>query len=267
LSEIYHKNENESSIHEFEFSDFQSGAAEPQEGKQARFVPQSYGSSGGEFILGGFNFDYKGGLRRDEILNRSLDEANKIVEKAHNEAGAIRDQARKEGFDKGREEGYSSGLADAKPVIETFNALIKELTTIRKEFYAQAEREMIDLVLSVAHTVMGIEVERDPALVQNVILKAVEQIRVREKISIRINQDDMAQAEKTLPEITKIVGDTEKVSFRSDPYITRGGCMVETNIGMIDARLESQLNAIRKTFKRSIEEDKAKNARHDEDEK
>ncbi len=267
MSKIYRKGENESSIHEFEFSKFTSATPEPQEDKQSRFVPQSYGSSGGEFILGGFNFDYKGGLRRDEILNRSLDEANRIVEEAHNEAGAIREQAKKEGFDKGHEEGYKSGLAEAKPIIETFNALIEELTTVRKEFYVQAEREMIDLVLSVAHTVMGLEVERNPALVQNVILKAVEQIRVREKISIRINQEDMAQAEKTLPEISKIVGDTEKVSFRSDPYITRGGCMVETNIGMIDARLESQLEAIRKTFKRSIEEDEAKNAHHDEDEK
>ncbi len=258
MSKIYRGDQQPENIRSFDFNElfFQDEQNKPE--KEKGFVPDDYGESKSEFIPGGFNFDYEGGLRRDEIMNRSFDEANRITEEAREKAAGIRRQAKDEGFKEGREEGHKEGLEQAKPVIESFKSLTEELSQVRSEYYTQAEKEMIDLVINIAHVVIGLEVDRDPSLVQNVVLKAVEQLRAREKMTVRINPEDAAEAEKVVPALIEMVGDLEKVSFKSDPSITRGGCLIETNIGMIDARLENQLESLRQSMLRALDESEAK---------
>lgn len=260
MSRIYYKDGAAHLIREFTFEDVEAGSPAQKRKKAAtQFVADTWGKGGArDFVPGGFDFDYEGGLRRDEILRRSTDEAERIVSQAKAEAADIREKARAEGYEAGRVAGHQAGLDEAKPVIDSFKALAAELTRARAEYYQNAEREMVDLVVSVAHTVIGLEAERAPELVRNVILKAVGQLRSRETLIIRVNPADLAEAQKARPELTREVEDIERVSFRGDPSVARGGCMVETNIGMIDARIETQLEAIRESFYAAQQEERAR---------
>lgn len=260
MSRIYHRQGAAHLIREFTFEEVEAGAPAQKQKKAAnQFVADTWGTGRArDFVPGGFDFDYEGGLRRDEILRRSTDEAERIVSQAKTEAGDIREKARAEGYEAGRKAGYQAGLDEAKPVIDSFQALAGELARVRAEYYQNAEREMIDLVVAVARTVIGLEAERAPELVRKVILKAVEQLRSREQLIIRVNTDDLVEAQKAVPQLTRMVEDIERVSFRGDPSVTRGGCMVETNIGMIDARIETQLEAIRENFYTAQDEERAR---------
>lgn len=258
MSRIYHDSKKSQFIRDFKFADVERGTGGDAPKGPKTFTADSYGSGAAEFIPGGFDFEYKGGLRREEIINRSIDEANQIIEQANSEAQRIREKARAEGFSEGLEKGHNEGIESAKPLMESFKSLVEEIATVRADYYGQAEKEMIDLVISVANSVIGLEIERDPSLVRNVIKKAVERLRVREKMTIKINPDDLTEAEKAMPSLSKIVEDLEKVELKTDPLITRGGCLVETNIGMIDARIESQLEELKDSFMRALEESEAK---------
>jgi flagellar assembly protein FliH len=258
LSKILKKGDEAGATRDFSFNSFDDQVESERMSVEDTFVKDAYSTTPSEFVPGGFDFNYKGGLRRDEILSHSLDEANLIIEESRGKAEIIKQEAHAEGFDVGHKEGYQRGLIDAQPVIESFQKVINELLAVRAGFYDQAESEMIDLVITVAKTVISQELEANPSLVQKVVLSAVEQLRVRERMTIRVNPADFAEAEKTVPELSKEIEDIEKLSFKSDPLITRGGCLVETNIGMIDARLETQLEAIRQSFKDAMEMERVK---------
>ena len=256
MSRIYKKGGKETSgeIHEYTLKDIMRPLEEGKEAGKKEFVPDARSSGAVEFIPGGFDFDYEGGLRRGEILNRSIDEAREIVQKAENEADGIRGGARKEGYEQGYKEGYDDGMKKTLPVMDSVTSIAAELKRVRDEFYQNIEREMINLVVDISRSVIGKDIERDPSLVKSVIDKAIQQLKSREELSIKVNPEDLEEAERYRPELSREVEDIEKVEFRGDPHIARGGCMVESNIGSIDARLDTQLEAIRESLLNTLKE-------------
>lgn len=265
MSRIYSAKEAEGATREFKFADL-AAPETPEAGKRsAAFVPDR-GAPGerAEFIAGGFDFDYKGGLRRDEILRRTFDEAEEIRASAMAEATAIRERARSQGYNEGHGAGYAEGLKRAAPVMDSFTSLVRELTGARDGFYSNSENEMVELVINVAELTLGNQIEKNPGLIRHVIKNAVHKLQAREEMTIRVNPMDLAEAEKVRPEISKEVEDIGKVSFKGDPLVSRGGCMLDTNMGSIDARVETQLEAMREALLAAVEESKIENSKKNE---
>lgn len=257
MSRVYSAKEALGTTREFKFADLSAPeATEPGKGGH-EFVPdRPPAGDRAEFIAGGFDFDYKGGMRRDEMLRRTLDEAEEIRARAIAEAGSIRQDAKSQGHREGYAAGYAEGLNKAAPVIDSFTSLVGILTSARDEFYSNAENEMVELVINVAEMALGDQIEKNPGLIRHVIRSAVLKLQSREQMTIRVNPMDLAEAEKARPDISKEVEDIEKVSFKGDPLVSRGGCVLETNMGSIDARVETQLEAMRESLLAAVEENK-----------
>ncbi|VAX20171.1 hypothetical protein MNBD_NITROSPINAE02-1235 [hydrothermal vent metagenome] len=258
MYKIIRKGSSITTIDEFKLAELAGDAIKTKKEQDSSFKA-SYVSEGNQnFIPGGFDFDYEGGLSKDEILNHSMKQAEEIIQKAKEDAETIRSEAKKEGYAEGKKLGYEDGKNETLPVMETFTKLLDELKSVRQGFYEGAEEEMIDLVINVAKTVIGEAVKDDPSLVRHAIRKAVGQLQNKEEMNIIVNSKDLAETEKFRPELAKMVESIDKITFRGDPNFARGGCMVETNIGSIDARVVTQLEAIRESFVNAIEEKKAK---------
>ncbi len=252
LSDILLREDAQGSVQEYKLPDF----ADPTPVAPYTpppFVPEHMGSQRQEFVPGGFDFDFKGGLRNHEILNRAAIEAERIVKEATQNANSITQSSKEAGFEEGHNTGRTAAQNELAPAVAAFTKALEEITSIRTKFYEQSEKEMIDLVIAVARTVIGIELEAKPELVQPVIKRAISHLQSREKMNVRVNPEDLAEAEKTRENLAREVEDINNVTFQTDGFITRGGCVVETNIGSIDARLETQLESVRETFRRASE--------------
>jgi flagellar assembly protein FliH len=257
LSRLYSAKEAEGTTREFKFSDFAAPDITAPGKSGPAFVPDRVATpERAEFIAGGFDFDYKGGMRREEILRRTIDEAEEIRATAIAEAVSIREKARSQGHAEGHAAGYAEGLNKAAPVIDSFTSLVRALTSARDEFYSNSENEMVELVINVAEMALGDQIEKNPGLIRHVIKSAVLKLQSREQMTIRVNPKDIAEAEKVRQDISKEVEDIEKVSFKGDPLVSRGGCVLETNMGSIDARVETQLEAMRESLLAAVEESK-----------
>ena len=257
MSRVYSAKEAAGTTREFKFADLAGPETTGPGISGSAFVPDRTPTpERAEFIAGGFDFDYKGGMRREEILRRTLDEAEEIRAKAIAESASIRESARAQGHSEGHAAGYAEGLKRAAPVIDSFSSLVKSLTNARDEFYSNSESEMVELVINVAEMALGDQIEKNPGLIRHVIKSAVLKLQSREQMTIRVNPMDISEAEKVRPEISKEVEDIEKVSFKGDPLISRGGCVLETNMGSIDARVETQLEAMREALLAAVEESK-----------
>ena len=75
----------------------------------------------------------------------------------------------------------------------------------------------------------------------------------KSKIIFNVNPDDYDYVEKLRPKLFRDNKEIKSIVVTSDPAISRGGCLLETSRGNIDATIESKLEKIYQCFKESIE--------------
>ena len=187
------------------------------------------------------------------VHKRVLDakgKAEKILTQAQSEATRIRNEAKRvledakakrvKSVKKGYAEGESKGLA------QVTEKLI-QLQRLREQFYEQAEPEVIRLVTTIAEKVIGQIVEENPKLIRSVVKKALER-SLGDRIVVRVNPEDYKVVTAQDSEFRDVIDRTKRITFRQDDTIAKGGCVVETEVGTIDAQIETQLRAIRKAL-------------------
>ncbi len=167
-------------------------------------------------------------------------EAERIVAAAHNAAAVIVDAARagaERAVDEARTAGRDAGRAEAA-------AALAEALAIRDRALAGSEQEVARVALAAAERLVGDALTLDPARIANIVGDGLARARRARDVIVRVHPDDAPQVELLRAAIATRAGRPASFSVRADPEITRGGCLVETDLGMIDARLETKLDAL-----------------------
>jgi flagellar assembly protein FliH len=162
-------------------------------------------------------------------------------------------QAREAGLAEGLEKGKQAVTDELESVIQKLRRAYMDIEKYRKQLYLEAEKETVDLALAVAHKVIGQEISIDRQIVLNVVKDALDRVIDHQKVKIRINPQDLETVQTALFEFLPHVENLENVNFEADATITAGGCVVETNFGTIDARIEKQLDQIEAAFAAELE--------------
>lgn len=168
----------------------------------------------------------------EKEAERIRNEAAKVLE----EVEGVRENARKEGFAEGREE----GMALATEFITKFESL-------KGAFYQNAESEIISLVMEIAEKVIGRMVQDHREAIISIVRQAVDSA-LGDRVTIRINPEDYKKVHTQIKVLQENLDKSRRLSFKEDDTISAGGCVVETEVGMIDAQLETQLRAIHKAL-------------------
>ena len=185
------------------------------------------------------NFDQGNVKKAKEGVKELLKDA---LDKAKRQVTDLKTFAKKEGYDSGYEEGFKKGEAAAReefnPFLETVQGLISDLSGFRKNMYDQLEREMIKMVVDLAKKVIHFEFSTRDDAVQEMIRLAVQSVLDRESMVIKINPADKGYAESFRPELHHLFGEIKNITFEAHTGVDRGGCVVETNFGVVDARID-----------------------------
>lgn len=188
-----------------------------------------------------------GGVLNKKVLD-AKDRAQGMIDEAVKEAGRVRveakailtqvesekERAKLDGYEKGREEGLA-----------TITELAVKLNVIRDKFYMDAEPEIIKLVMMIAEKIIGKMVREQEGAIKSIVRQAVESA-LGERITVRLNPDDYKIIGTGDFEFRDVFDRAKRIAFKEDESIKKGGCIVETEVGTIDARLETQLKAIKK---------------------
>lgn len=164
-----------------------------------------------------------------QALAEAQAEADQIIEQAKAQAQQLLKEAHQQGIEQGQREALEHlGRARAE-----YDRLLR----------AQ-EQDMLDLALGIAQRVINRSVALDPSVIRDVVAQTLEQVRHKRQILVLLNPDDLRRLE---PDRAALQGVVEGASLYldEDPQISPGGCVIETESGRIDARLEVQLAAIR----------------------
>ncbi|HUU27101.1 MAG TPA: FliH/SctL family protein [archaeon] len=180
--------------------------------------------------------------RIEKLAEERLEEVRAQSEKEA--AGKI-----KEAYEKGKAEGAARAQEEIAQRAGELASVIAALKEARENLLREAEKEVVDLVLAVARKFVNSAALMGNDLIKQTIKSAVKMITEKEKVIIRINPDDLEEVRAHQDDIIFVSDGIGKLEIRADKSIDRGGCVVETEAGNIDARIESRFSELEKALR------------------
>lgn len=161
------------------------------------------------------------------------------------EAAAMSQAAQEKGRAEGRAEAEAKLAARAK----VFEDLIASLSAGREELMRKAESTVVDLALAIARRFVDVAADAGSDVIKQSIKSAVRLVTEKDKLVLRVNPDDLEEVRRHQDDIIFIGDGIGKLDVRPDKQVRRGGCVMETDAGNIDARLDTRMAEIEKSLR------------------
>jgi len=169
----------------------------------------------------------------DGAVYDARSDAARIVADAHAEAEQIRDEA--------RAQGRADGRAEVAALLVRARARIDERL-------AAMEGEIVALAVRIAERIVRRELALRPDAVVDIVRAALADARGRHEIVLRVHPEDVAVLEVERPGLLARLSVSAHMLIRADETIARGGCVVDSDLGTVDARLATQLAMIERAL-------------------
>ncbi len=184
-------------------------------------------------------------LKADEYAR--LIEAERLLDAAAEKAAAIVAEAEKTAVDM-RREGFERGVREGRDevagqFIEAVAASVEQL--------AGMETALVDVVVRSLKTILGSFDRED--LARQVVGHALRLVRDEKRVTLRVAPGDADAVEANLKGILERYPGLVRVDVVPDASIASGGCVMETELGVIDATLDRQLAIIEDALRGQLE--------------
>lgn len=166
--------------------------------------------------------------------------AQAVVEAAHREAEALRAKAVEDGFAEGLRRGRDDAAQALAPAVEALRAALDEVAAARDAFVDSAETRAVELAIAIAEKVLVGALEVQPERVVDVVRGALRGVLDGERIIVCVHPDDVELVRSAGHELTDA-----HVEIYGEQRVPRGGALVRTSVGEVDARVGVKLDAVR----------------------
>ena len=178
------------------------------------------------------------------IIEKAKAEAEQIIADAQAERDRQRNDAYQEGFDQGHNEGYENGVAEVDRLVERMHKILEAVMQRRDEILQDTESQIVELVILMARKVIKILSENQKNVIMANTLAALKKVRTRGEVTLRVNLEDVKLTTEHVDEFIQHVENVQGITVLEDSSVEKGGCIVETDFGSIDARISSQLTEL-----------------------
>ncbi|MEM7227925.1 MAG: FliH/SctL family protein [Planctomycetota bacterium] len=196
----------------------------------------------------------------DALLNDTRARVASMIQQGQAQAREIMSDASERGYEQGHTEGREQGLAAGREegrveAIESYRAQLDALMIrwqqgidqweeARAAMLRDAEIDVLRLALTLAEKVIRRSITVDPSIIESQLHDALDAVASASQVDVSIHPDDRPLIEASLPALLPAMVDAQEVSLRDDDSIERGGCVVQSGRGVIDARIETQIHRL-----------------------
>jgi len=179
-----------------------------------------------------------------DIIQKAQDDASQIRQQASLEQEDVKQKAYEEGLSKGREEGYKVGQEEVNRLVERTHRILEAVMSRREEILSETEQQIVELVVLMTRKVVKIISENQKSVVMANVLQALKKVKGRGDVNLRVNLADVKLTTEHIQDFIKQVENVKGITVLEDSTVEKGGCIVETDFGAIDARISSQLTEL-----------------------
>lgn len=154
------------------------------------------------------------------------------------------------------EEGRQHGIAEAEQAFsKTTQALAlacEQISAMKEKILERSQPDMLRLVLAISERVVQANLQIDTDVITRTVRQAINLAVSAEEFHIRINPEELQVVNDHKPLFIASLSGLSNIEFVPDESLTRGGCILESPLGRVDATMESQLEAISNCLQEAI---------------
>ena len=189
--------------------------------------------------------------KAEEIIKKARAEAKKLIEETKLYSQSAFSQAERDGFVKGKEDGFEAGREEMSNHIKEAKNVLEQATKERDLLIRTIEPEMAKLAIRIAEKIIQTQVELNQDIVINMIRASLDKVKQREEVIIKVNQADLDYVKDRKDIFAKMIEGLKSLEIIVDPGVERGGCIIETNLGNVDARIAVQIHTLELAFEKA----------------
>ena len=155
------------------------------------------------------------------------------------DVAAIQRAAFQEGYAEGERAGLETALEQYRGSIASFGRTAQELAALKPNLRAEAEKELVELALTIARRIVRRELSVDPTTVLSLVRTCFDEYQRAEVHSVRVSPADFELVSAYFED-----NPAQNLEIQSDSAVSSGGAIFETSQGQLDARVETQLSEI-----------------------
>jgi flagellar assembly protein FliH len=156
-----------------------------------------------------------------------------------------------EAYARGIEEERKQADEDLAGICSALTAAVSIVSKMRERIVKESEEELLKLAFMVAKKIIRQEIKHDRQIMTLLVSEALREFPEQHDIVLCLHPEDYKVISSNRELFLTGVGDERQITLKSDEAMTLGGCVVESSAGIIDARIEAQLDEI---YRNLIEE-------------
>lgn len=177
--------------------------------------------------------DFSTLMEAKTLLERAKEDAEQYKKQIQKECEKLKEDAQKEGF--------QQGLLQFNEHIINFD---KQLKLIRLEL----QKQILPLALKAAKKIVGEQLKVSPETIVDIVLQTIAPATQNQRYTIYVNKDDKEILEAHKAQIKNILEHVKTLVILERSDIAAGGCIIETESGIINASIENQWRALEAAF-------------------
>lgn len=199
----------------------------------------------------------------EEILQQAREQASEMLENMEREISELRaareaqleeelTRAMQEAQEQAYREGYAKGEEEAETVwrekIEQAAAILQDAHALKQEIISEAEPFLLELSTQIAETIIGRQLTLEPEWVIEQVRSVLSRERLRGKITLCVSPEQFPYIREARDELLMVLDSQAELQILPDVSVKDNGCVVRTDLGSLDARIDSQLTEIKQAL-------------------
>lgn len=180
--------------------------------------------------------------------------ADQRLQEAETRAETERQQVHQRRYEEGYQAGVDAKEAEAREAVDRLDTLHRAMEQERAQILRGAETLVVDLALAVARRVTAVQVEMDDKVLLRGIRAALELLASESRVEVKVHPEDLQIARRFAQRWVEKVAREAVIKVLPSDSVGRGGCMIEGEEGNVDARVESQLEALHQALRIALTE-------------
>ncbi len=149
-------------------------------------------------------------------------------------------QAHQQGYDEGQAAARQAIAGQLEAMRVKLARTIEEITGLKQRYRHEAEQDMVGLALAVARRILHRELTVSPEALLGLVKAALEKLDAREVKHVRVSREDAAM----VGQFFEKMGLPHRIEVIADPGLEAGSVVLETDRGLLDASVDTQLDEI-----------------------
>ncbi|MEN9344215.1 MAG: type secretion ATPase inhibitor [Chlamydiota bacterium] len=171
----------------------------------------------------------------EELIAKALEDAERYKEEVRKECELLKEEAKKEGFAEG---------------LEVFNRHLihfdKQITALQLEM----QKQVLPLALKAAKKIVAEQLALKPDTIVDIVMQVLAPVVQNQRFTIYVSREDKEILEAHRPKLKEVLEHVQSLVIQERADVSSGGCIIETESGIINATIENQWRALEAAFEK-----------------